>query len=116
MPDHSYVSCPSSSVCKSCNKAHNTLLHREARSSDPALVDQGTARATPNGRSDVVHKNIFANNFQAGRGLANALLATCIVQVREITGKNVKARALLESGSQANFMTERFAKKDQFAA
>ena len=33
------------------------------------------------------------------------------MQVRDSTGKNVKARALLDSGSQANFMTERFAKK-----
>ena len=104
-PNHSYMSCPSNSVCKSCNKAHNTLLHREARSSYPALVDQGTTRVTPNGKSDVVQKNVFANNFQAGRGLANALLATCLVQVRDSTGKNVQARALLDSGSQANFMS-----------
>jgi hypothetical protein len=38
----------------------------------------------------------------------NILLATAVVEVRDKTGQYVPCRALLDSGSQSHFITERF--------
>ncbi|XP_065219773.1 uncharacterized protein LOC135845237 [Planococcus citri] len=81
-----------SSKCRKCEKNHHTLLHIDT--------------TNQSGGSDPDPKS----SLLAIRNSKNVLLPTAVVKVRK--GRRfVLARALLDSGSQVNLVTEAFAKQ-----
>ena len=99
-PGHFAKKCKSLSHCKRCQRPHHTLLHsdgreREAeRKQDPPADNSAETTAT----SPTLHVSVQSN----------ILLMTCQVMVSSPQGM-VKARALLDTGSSASFISERLA-------
>lgn len=82
MPNHKTEDCQKN-LCKICNSKHNILLHLKSQFEEQALC---------------------VNNKCSN----NVLLATACVLLTGRNGDTHYARALLDSGSQANFITEEF--------
>ncbi|XP_055591487.1 uncharacterized protein LOC129743477 [Uranotaenia lowii] len=105
---HQASECRSMQVCRKCRGRHHTLVcFREdnagysntrmvppARSSQPAALQ-------PNTSTETVSSNVARSRS------STIILATAVVLVEDDTGKTFHARALLDSGSECNFMTER---------
>ena len=99
-PGHFVKRCKSLNRCKHCQKPHHTLLHIENREDvvAPTRSEPPTA-ASPDGTvSPSLHVSIGSN----------VLLMTCQVMVETPQGV-IKARALLDTGSSASFVSERLA-------
>ncbi|CAK9814704.1 hypothetical protein ANTQUA_LOCUS8181, partial [Anthophora quadrimaculata] len=84
-PNHDIKDCTAGS-CKQCNGKHHTLLHKEQQP---------------------VRANVSALNVKTEN---ETLLSTAIVYIRDNRGNLQSCRALLDSGAQSHFITERFAK------
>ncbi|XP_043654518.1 uncharacterized protein LOC122620904 isoform X3 [Drosophila teissieri] len=94
---HNLRECTSRHNCFTCKGRHNTLLHKESPATSTSAAqahnpDQPTANTS-------VH---FASNRQG------ILLGTAIVQVCH-QGENFPARALIDSGSEGTFISEKLA-------
>jgi hypothetical protein len=90
--NHSTSTCKSENRCKICKEPHNSLLHenlsRTNNQQPPTLLKINS------------HQVYFSN----------VILPTAQVQVYDHIGKKHVFRALLDSGSQLNFVSERVAK------
>ncbi|XP_061400515.1 uncharacterized protein LOC133336248 [Musca vetustissima] len=98
---HHVNSCSSSFKCKTCSRSHHSMLHRcqsAPRPSSPASV-------TLNENPASVHTHVEKASPE------QILLATAIILVRDSTGCYQLGRALLDSCSQLNFMTDDFSRK-----
>lgn len=100
---HTVTKCKSSK-CRVCQKSHNTLLHQYSANNSQAvaaansdLEQQSTSRATVNHSSSSDEKNV--------------ILATAVVEIKNRSGQFVLARALLDSCSQTNLITEDLAQR-----
>lgn len=90
---HQIKDCKSLFTCRTCRRKHHSLLHRDKpsvsqSSGSSALVSRSQSRST-------------------------VLLATALVQVRDARGDAHTLRALFDSASQSNFITEAAAKRLQ---
>lgn len=92
---HFVKKCRSLNHCKHCQKPHHTLLHTDNKD------DLAPKRSVPAPSATV------APSLHVSIG-ANILLMTCQVMVETPQGV-VKARALLDTGSSASFVSERLA-------
>lgn len=122
-PDHIAQQC-NSSKCRKCGRKHNTMLHIEynvsgnetsARSSSStsgvsANVPSAEATEGSNGRVTVVG---HSGQAVAGSGAvaSQVVLSTAMVRVKDRRGQFYECRALLDSGSQSNFVTDALCKK-----
>ncbi|XP_053969571.1 uncharacterized protein LOC128871659 [Anastrepha ludens] len=113
---HRMIQCPSRNRCRSCNRAHHTLLHHENASqptqttpvAGPAFQPSGSTRPTwqtSSQESTATHSHMGAS--EGGQ----VILATAMILVKDATGTYKLGRALLDSCSQLNFITEDFAQK-----
>ncbi|XP_071056121.1 uncharacterized protein [Onthophagus taurus] len=93
---HFSMDCKSLSTCKACKQKHNTLLH----------YDTQTNTHTTEKRVTTAHTMKALEN-------TSIILATAQVHIKDATGKWCEARALLDSGSQSNFMTMKLVEKLQ---
>ncbi|XP_011170485.2 uncharacterized protein LOC105203396 [Solenopsis invicta] len=103
-PGHQADSCPASGRCLVCGTNHHTTLHglnfRQSR---------GTSRDEPRGTEDTAAET---NSLSAGVSSAVAtsgrtvLLTTAQVLLEGSSGRQLTVRALLDSGSEASFITE----------
>lgn len=89
---HSSVNCPSKYKCNTCNRSHNTLLHFQPSRMDipPPIVNAAS----------LIVKGPFKRVI---------LLSTVLLNVIVSDGQQHIFRALLDSGSQASFITDRLA-------
>ncbi|XP_067613910.1 uncharacterized protein [Eurosta solidaginis] len=87
---HQVSQCPSSYRCKVCSKQHHSLLHRGSTTS-PLSQEAAVHTLMHNSTSDQV------------------ILATAKILVRDSLGNYRLGKALLDSCSQVNFITEEFA-------
>ena len=92
---HSVSQCKLSN-CRICNQSHHTLLHKYTSS-----MPNNSERPS---NSHVMHASVNDDRV---------ILATAVVKVKRKSGDFVLARALLDSGSQTNFVTEDMAQKLQ---
>ena len=97
-PGHFVKNCKSLNHCKHCQRPHHTLLHTEEnpipkRDTTSSTVTDITSNVTS--ESATLHTSVQAN----------ILLMTCRIIVETPQGV-VKARALLDTGSSASFVTE----------
>ncbi|XP_017479198.1 PREDICTED: uncharacterized protein LOC108368789 [Rhagoletis zephyria] len=93
---HSSSNCPSPRRCQHCRVSHHTLLHRH-----PPQAPQG--REANKGTSSLP----FALHVHDIR--SEVILATALVHLDNRNDVTITARALLDSASQLNFITERIA-------
>ena len=86
-----------STKCSVCGSSHHCLLHRYTSSSNSNIESEW-----PSTFQAFVH-HAFSDD--------SVILTTAVVQVKDISGKFEKARALLDSGSQTNLITEDLAQR-----
>ncbi|KAM8714852.1 hypothetical protein ACLKA7_001255 [Drosophila subpalustris] len=98
---HLAAKCPSNQRCRTCSRLHHTLLHRETSEVRPS-PSSSTSHMTTLPSDVVTHTHTNNTSDQV-------ILATAIVQVRDASGNYKIGRALLDSCSQVNFISERFA-------
>lgn len=89
---HNLIECRSLKLCKICNQKHNSLLH---------FTNNNSSQGSSSNNSSLHLKNV--NNDQV-------LLSTCIVEVQTENAKQ-NLRALLDSGSQMNLITNKTANR-----
>jgi len=90
--------------CNICGKWHHTLLHR-----NKDLVHEHTNR---NQTVSQPHGNVQATYHSLKESpIACVLLATAQVKIKDCKGKEHICRALLDYGSQSNFITESTVRK-----
>lgn len=111
--------------CKHCGKKHHSLLHRENSNANVSSNDQHplSGSQVPNDRKpssdyQVPNDGPSSLNSQVTNALSSnivqgnyALLSTVIVQIRDEDGVAYNCRALLDCGSQSNFITHDLVKK-----
>ncbi|KAL0830739.1 hypothetical protein ABMA28_002867 [Loxostege sticticalis] len=84
---HQLKNCKSLFSCRTCKRKHHSLLHRECTEKPQQSVNSAALFSRSSSRSTV-------------------LLATAIVQVQDANGNMQSFRALFDTGSQSNFITE----------
>nr|XP_031836982.1 uncharacterized protein LOC116428908 [Nomia melanderi] len=90
---HSIKGC-TRGTCRKCGKKHNTLLHREDAKQETVSLEapvETTTSCVSNSASVVTEYTV---------------LSTAIVFIKDRQGRKHECRALLDVGSQANFITE----------
>ena len=98
---HYASQCKSTRRCEECHGKNHTLLHHDASKAE--------TKSSPE-TSDESEKGSIANHHTNGRQ-GSILLMTCQVIIRAPDGATVQVRALLYSGSEASFITERMAQQ-----
>ena len=100
-PGHFVKKCKSLNRCKHCQRPHHTLLHKDVRDESSTTPVPNASPISPQSNSTVVPANHASIS-------SNMLLMTCRVAVETPQG-TVNARALLDTGSSASFVSERLA-------
>lgn len=95
---HTSASCGSKFKCQSCNRSHNTLLHFEPNST---LTKPSTSLVVQSGDPQSSTSLIVR-----GQPHKVVLLSTVLLEMCATDGRRHSFRALLDSGSQASFITE----------
>ncbi|XP_071055150.1 uncharacterized protein [Onthophagus taurus] len=90
--------CTSNRRCLQCKSNHHTLLH--LKKSTEAAVHVGTIG---------YHKKAENSN----KNLTSVILPTVIIRIQDRFGKFHLTRALIDSGSMSNFITDRLSKRLQ---
>ncbi|XP_070068046.1 uncharacterized protein [Drosophila takahashii] len=137
---HKVSNCPSKNRCRSCHQPHHTLLHHHSSlqaespqpstsSSQPIAATYAHSQPQPGGSvaysqphfsgaptydSSLTHPIGAATHAHAqsdAKEGSQVILATAMVLVQNSLGSYRLGRALLDSCSQVNFMTEAFAQK-----
>ena len=93
--EHLSRNCKSLHKCRECQRPHHTLLHSDSSESTPQPSNMSTTPIT--------------SNTAAGLK-STSLLMTCQLLVLSRDGVSVKARALLDPGSSASFISERLSR------
>ena len=130
LDQNSYVSivcslgaCTSKYTCRECKMKHHTLLHRDkilqANSSIKRSIQSNAASTETRKKNHETVVNSHCNATTECRlhsspshssPFNNVLLSTAYVSLRDKAGSEISMRALLDSGSQASFITEAKAK------
>lgn len=117
---HSTKECYSR-TCSTCNKKHNSLLHFENNSQ--AQIHKQTQLNAQSDIHSVNHAFITENTIQENlqpptisthcneSSSSFILLSTAVIYIYDFQGNPIKCRALLDSGSQSNFLTRELYKK-----
>lgn len=111
-PGHSAFKCRVPMSCRICKRRHHTLLHQPnntsasatSSSSERVCIQPTSSQATV--EEKVVHTTMASTN-EDGRTVS--LLATAVVIVRGEHGHTTVLKALIDSGSQACFISEKAA-------
>ncbi|XP_058978635.1 uncharacterized protein LOC131802432 [Musca domestica] len=98
---HGYIQCPSKYSCRFCKQRHHSLLHKQ---SEPTCLRE---EEEPSSSSAATHST-FQN--KPSPQVSAVILATALVLVRDSEGKYQLGRALLDSCSQVNFISETLCK------
>lgn len=106
--NHQVHQCRSSS-CTTCGKKHNNLLHQEFQNyttSKPSTSCEVNQPASPQSAFvGITNSSLFTQSHTM------VMLATVVVEVCDESGKMVQCRAVLDSGSQVNFVTNQCARR-----
>ena len=136
---HRATECPSKTMCQTCNKKHHSMLHDpgqvfmgKTRNDATKKWSQSYQRDesnTPNLSPNVAPFRPYemrrtvnvAQNFGGDSSIPSqsfvatmnqqAILPTVVVIVEAENGESFEARALLDTGSNVNFMTTKFANR-----
>ncbi|XP_055543544.1 uncharacterized protein LOC129729089 [Wyeomyia smithii] len=89
-------------TCRKCNFPHHTLLH------PPTTQNMA---GSPTNQQQSAQSFISALDSAGGRGSANVLLATVAINVLDKKGHPHACRAILDSASQVNFISDSLRKQ-----
>lgn len=106
---HTLQQCWSGS-CRQCQSRHHTLLYISTNSAhSSSLADSSQAS------SSLISRSVSCPPHQASNDMPDdyVLLATAIVLMQNRFGEHIQCRAILDSASQLNFITTRFANQLQ---
>lgn len=96
---HFIKQCKSRFSCKKCDKRHNTLLHKDNQIT-PTVNNENTEK-----------DSTVLVNHSTQLGSHYVFLPTAVVLICDKRGNMHQARALLDSGSQSNFITQSLLEK-----
>lgn len=99
--NHFTKSCTSKSSCSTCKEKHNSLLHFQSK---PFVSNSKTLSAEPVVQNS---ENLVASCTSAVQSVGCVLLSTALIEVADSQENFIVVRALLDSGSQANFISEK---------
>jgi hypothetical protein len=99
------------SGCRKCHKKHNTLLHLDQKSNDEPEAKITQSPRESNNSDQNLNSNIVSNHSCTNTISSQILLATVCLQVRDKSGQFRNCRALLDSGSQCNLISNGCCKK-----
>ncbi|XP_018401691.1 PREDICTED: uncharacterized protein LOC108778879 [Cyphomyrmex costatus] len=102
---HVASKCPSGH-CKHCKAKHNTLLHMATAATSQDQDKENCAEPI-----SVTSQAALALHASSRRDDNHTILSTAIVYVHDNHGKQIECRALLDCGSQANFVSRGFVTK-----
>ena len=99
------------SNCRVCHKRHNTLLHfnKEISRNRQDLNTSSNSNGHANGDAPSEAINLSAHSSNNDNHMV--LLSTAQVYALSKHNKHIECRALLDNGSQSNFITREFVKK-----
>lgn len=97
---HNTRECRSEINCKKCSKRHNTIVHLEF-TKNTGGSDISTTSHESSTLSSLAACSVTSQRKQV-------LLATALVYIKDKDGNSHECRALLDSASQSNFVTEDF--------
>ncbi|XP_055632973.1 uncharacterized protein LOC129773401 [Toxorhynchites rutilus septentrionalis] len=110
---HHVHACSSERTCSKCSKKHHTLLHLDQFTTPPLSVHQPISypenidiSLEPESQFNQVNTSCFS----ISKVTKQALLLTATVNILDRYGNPHMHRALLDSGSQVNFLTESVAR------
>ncbi|XP_018364358.1 PREDICTED: uncharacterized protein LOC108762054 [Trachymyrmex cornetzi] len=116
--NHVVQKCSTSRVCTHCPKRHHTLLHTDERVSmsvKESNMSNDSADKSSETNKQACEKTVAASVAMTSSGpsqiSSEVLLSTAIVHIRDSEGKWHKALALLDNGSQSNFVTKSLCKR-----
>ncbi|XP_055645015.1 uncharacterized protein LOC129780602 [Toxorhynchites rutilus septentrionalis] len=123
--DHYNRDCSSNFRCRTCSKKHHTLLHpglstsgsgsaadtqfpkKTQTAGSGALMNTAVKTETTQQSLQSSVATIYAANVAAESREVHVFLSTVLVFVKDYNGRLHTARALLDSGSQTNLISER---------
>lgn len=110
---HESSACRSSGRCRVCKGKHHSLIHfgrtpnSERQGSAMGSVQSAAAGAVVNNNA----RTALCSSPSATRELSYIFLATALIHVLDIKGNSKSARAILDSASQLNFITDELVRK-----
>ncbi|XP_029171330.1 uncharacterized protein LOC114940747 [Nylanderia fulva] len=106
---HAAGACPSIHRCCHCQEKHYTLLHTEPETTpQPAAWEKTASDDSADKLSNVETSKVSALTSSIS---TTVLLATAVIRVFGESGRSLTVRALLDSGSEASFISERVAQQ-----
>lgn len=103
-PGHTAQNCLSG-ACKKCNAKHNSLLHPINNEE----ISQNISDNAPTGNNAII-PGVSTSHFSQAI-FKRVILSTAIINVLDNKGSIHKLRALLDGGSESNFLTQHAAQK-----
>ncbi|XP_055585069.1 uncharacterized protein LOC129737925 [Uranotaenia lowii] len=102
---HLAADCTSRFLCRSCKGKHHTMVcfRSESNTESKGSSLQG---GNPNGSGEGTRIRETTSANLSGHRTSSVLLATAVVLVEDDNGVSHPARALLDSGSESNFVSE----------
>ncbi|UYV67785.1 hypothetical protein LAZ67_5002051 [Cordylochernes scorpioides] len=94
-PNHLAKNCYCKNICQICKKRHHTLIHQETKVQE---VDEGKFECG----KDIKNKTCLLSNEKY---FSNVMLTTARIKIKDNNGVPQTCRALIDSGSQANFIS-----------
>ncbi|XP_036142150.1 uncharacterized protein LOC118645380 [Monomorium pharaonis] len=100
--DH-YVRTCRMGTCRECSQKHNTLCHQTPKDKDSSESEVKESPGKANNESSV---NVAVHHSSSDFKERRILMATAIVEAIRRNGSSVPIRVLLDSASEANFITQ----------
>ncbi|XP_018397196.1 PREDICTED: uncharacterized protein LOC108775361 [Cyphomyrmex costatus] len=107
---HQAKDCMSSS-CRKCGKSHNTLLHFESKANTTNIENQSSNDSPKTANVSLSESTSPVVTQCTQINASKIFISTAIVTVYDNQGQPHGCRALLDSGSQLNFITQNLASK-----
>ncbi|XP_024889750.1 uncharacterized protein LOC112466093, partial [Temnothorax curvispinosus] len=102
---HRVSTCRVTKRCQKCGSKHHTTIHQanysKTKDKENSVKNESSSSNPQNSESKVLHSS---NNKSVGSSI---LLATAQVVIVSSTGQTMKARALIDQGSEVSIITER---------
>ncbi|XP_039303397.1 uncharacterized protein LOC120357307 [Solenopsis invicta] len=93
-----------------CSKKHSTLLHEDRGPARENRNEAGNKETKTESDSNKPSSSVCASSHSR-KCKGESLLSTAIIKVKNNGGNYIEGRALLDSGSQSNFITREFFKR-----
>ncbi|XP_055605396.1 uncharacterized protein LOC129753588 [Uranotaenia lowii] len=117
---HQARNCPSKFSCKQCSGRHHSLVCFRSENNSNGQVSANASRNDSLSDDQEAESSTRVANMAAPIGSSvnsasqfrsRVLLATAVVIIEDDMGNQLPARALLDSGSESNFMTQRLSQR-----